>query len=531
MKLARIFLWALLMAAFYAPDSYAQFAEVKNIPENDIWDLVEFTLREKGLTCTVVDQKENCRVSSPMEYTSSHAVYRVRFSFQYEKGLLKIVLTNFQFKTGKGWSEPSAPKKKNGKQPLEEMVANLQAAQVALNTKRASGQARLMNQVSLNKSDSGSSYQALPEVTSARKLLFDANSHYFFSEGLCALQRGQRWGFIDTLGNVVIDFKYRNKDLKVPCFQNGVCTLWLFDDSIGASRICIDKTGQQLFESERFTGLTSFSNALAIAEKADVKNNRLLCFIGLSGKPLHGAITPGYSKDMQLDFRGFSEGLAPLYDWNKKGWGFIDTLAKWVVVPDGKYESVTAFHEGLSFFCENIGHKWGAFNPKGELVIPFMYSNQPGDLSDGLAAVKNDEGKVGYMDPTGSLVIPCIYEPIRDGKGLPFVDGYTIVLREGCFYFLTSAGQEVRKVGKTTAAIRMFDNGLIAFKEWTKNNQWAWGLMRTNGELFFAPNVFLSIGEWNNGLAYAKAQMNNQTYNGFINQNGDFVVLQLCANP
>jgi len=239
-----------------------------------------------------------------------------------------------------------------------------------------------------------------------------------------------------------------------------------------------------------------------------------------------GAIAPGKAPGKNLEFRGFSEGLAPLYGNKPEGWGFINTKAQWAIQSNKKYAAVGAFHDGLAFVQESSEWKWGAINAKGELVIPFMYTNKPADFSEGLAAVRNQENKIGYIDKTGSLVIPCNYESITDDNGLPFVGGNTIANRAGNYYSLTASGQENQKVGDATAEIRMLSNGLLTYKKWINNNTWGIGLLRTNGEIMLLPKDLIFIGDYSNGLAYAKAKINNEFYNGFINQKGDFVILQ-----
>ena len=69
------------------------------------------------------------------------------------------------------------------------------------------------------------------------------NEKYRYSEGLCAIQRNQLWGFMDTTGRVVIDFKFRNNGYEIPTFHEGKCCICSQSESDVLIRIYIDKVG------------------------------------------------------------------------------------------------------------------------------------------------------------------------------------------------------------------------------------------------------------------------------------------------
>jgi len=66
---------------------------------------------------------------------------------------------------------------------------------------------------------------------------------------------------------------------------------------------------------------------------------------------------------------------------------------------------------------------------------------------------------------------------------------------------------------------------LVAYKKWMKSEIWAIGLIRTNGEVILAPGILYQISEFSNGLAHAKAKINGINYNGFVNLDANFVIL------
>src|SRR5665647_1487375 len=98
---------------------------------------------------------------------------------------------------------------------------------------------------------------------------YDDNDKYRFSEGLCAIQRNQLWGFMDTTGKIVIDFRFRNNGFEIPAFHEGKCCVCMKTEQEDSRRLYIDKTGRALFQNQGFSGITAFSDGLAIVEKSD----------------------------------------------------------------------------------------------------------------------------------------------------------------------------------------------------------------------------------------------------------------------
>lgn len=96
---------------------------------------------------------------------------------------------------------------------------------------------------------------------------------------------------------------------------------------------------------------------------------------------------------------------APLLYILKAGvYGFIDVAGKVLVEP--KYEAIQfEFSEGLCG-VQQTG-KWGFVDGTGALKVPLLYEDVSA-FSGGLARVKLD-GKWGYVDGAGNLVIPAKY--------------------------------------------------------------------------------------------------------------------------
>ena len=80
--------------------------------------------------------------------------------------------------------------------------------------------------------------------------------------------------------------------------------------------------------------------------------------------------------------------------------------------------------------------RYGYSNKSGELVIPYIYEYAR-EFHDGLAYTKKN-GKRGYIDTTGNLVIPDIYEQAHN-----FHDGLARVHKNGKLGYIDTTGNLV----------------------------------------------------------------------------------------
>ncbi len=70
------------------------------------------------------------------------------------------------------------------------------------------------------------------------------------------------------------------------------------------------------------------------------------------------------------------------------------------------YDDMMCLHDGLAVV--NKDGKWGFIDKTGKVVIPLQY-DYASNFSEGLALVKKD-GKSGFVDKTGKAVIPLQYD-------------------------------------------------------------------------------------------------------------------------
>ncbi|OAB44378.1 WG repeat-containing protein [Paenibacillus glacialis] len=71
---------------------------------------------------------------------------------------------------------------------------------------------------------------------------------------------------------------------------------------------------------------------------------------------------------------------------------------------------------------QNTKGKWGFVDRFGKVVIPFKYDNAD-SFSEGLAIVYNGQGKIGFINKKGALVIG--YQ--KYNCAFPFKEGFALV--------------------------------------------------------------------------------------------------------
>jgi len=220
----------------------------------------------------------------------------------------------------------------------------------------------------------------------------------------------------------------------------------------------------------------------------------------------------------------FVEGLSPA----RKGenWGFIDVKGNWAVNP--QYWRVEPFSEGLAAVTLPVDTNFATayIDKSGQTVISLPDRvTESGPFSEGLAAVRSvgytSEGKVGYIDRSGKLVIPYQF-----ASGGAFHEGLAAVVLDGKCYVedydggargtppsvpaATSCGgvpsgiakkcEEgfIDRTGKVVFSfdgIRGFSEGLAAVEKSGK-----WGFIAPSGNLQIEPQ-FEAARSFSGGLA------------------------------
>lgn len=234
-----------------------------------------------------------------------------------------------------------------------------------------------------------------------------------YNEGLVAVMKNKKWGFLNSEGKVVIELKY---DM-VSIFDGGFAVTKRGDDFF-----VINKTGEEtkivgedLIDAKHFSeGLAPFTN-----------NDKESGYIDANGKITIPArfLTVGY----------FTDGLS----WaktNDKKVGYINKDGEWVINP--QFEAAKNFDPISGLARVKTDGKWTYVNKTGE-IINVDDTESWGNFSEGLARGKK-AGNTGYYNNKGEWVIAPEYEGGRD-----FKNGFAAVKKDDKWGFINQSGEWV----------------------------------------------------------------------------------------
>lgn len=223
----------------------------------------------------------------------------------------------------------------------------------------------------------------------------------------------------------------------------------------------------------------------------------------------------------------FSEGL--LLAKSENYYGFIDKQGK-VAIPF-KYDEALPFHDGLAAVAINgdygyidkhnntvipfqfdkayefseglapvqIDYTWKFINPKGETIIELATEISAAyPFHCGMALVMNKEDKCGFINTTGELVVPFIYDDAEI-----FSDGLAMIERDGTIGYINTKGIEIIP----PKFIDGFDcsEGFISVNE---TNSDGWIVFSSDGNEATQFYNYDFVGQFKNGYAVAEKDGN-----------------------
>jgi hypothetical protein len=334
-----------------------------------------------------------------------------------------------------------------------------------------------------------------------------------FSEGLALVKKNEKYGYVNTLGQLVTELGF---DYVGMGFSEGLLKV-----SKNHKSGFIDKNGKIVipFIDSGFIP-DNFSNGLALIVKGGGFGK--YGFIDKTGKEVIPCI---YDYNYQYEIeRDFDKGLARVKKNGK--WGFIDITGKEVIpcIYDAIQMADTEsplrsvyFSEGLVKVKKN--GKWGVIDLQGKEVIPFIYNRSHGyggdDIyhdnycnhffSEGLVAV-NKNGKDGFIDKRGKVIIPFIYDYVGG-----FFEGLSVVKKNEKYGFIDKRGKVIIPFIYDNAW--NFSEGLVRVK---KNEKYL--LIDKRGKVII-PFIYDYIVGFSEGLIIVKK---NGKY-GYTNTSGKLV--------
>ena len=281
---------------------------------------------------------------------------------------------------------------------------------------------------------------------------FRPGFHDGFNDGLMAVISPdyEKEGYIDKTGKVVIPAELDMDMCNGPISTNFSEGLRRWYDYSTQKSIFIDKTGNKVFECEGEA--EDFSEGLAAVSRCTLDNDDFVCCIGFVDKT-GSEVIPFIFKHVGY----FVDGLC--WAETENSCGFINREGKFELTGDyktlvldegiecGNYPLCPTFSEGLAWVCNKDG-KFGYIDKTGKVVIPFRYEAAYDDgaelfyqqpcynFHDGLARIwDKTTDKYGYIDHEGNEVFPCLFDTADDMS-----EGLAVVMLDGKYGFIDAKG-------------------------------------------------------------------------------------------
>lgn len=209
-----------------------------------------------------------------------------------------------------------------------------------------------------------------------------------------------------------------------------------------------------------------------------------------------GYMDTNHQMKIPFDFDGclpFSEGLAPIAKGGK--YGYINTAGEVKIEP--RFDRACLFTGGLARVL--VYRTWSVIDAAGAV----SFSNERTGCvvySEGLM-VAHSKNKLGYVDRTGTFVIPAKYE-----AGGNFVEGRAFVMfdQHRRTILIDKTGNQIPTAELTDA--EDFEHGLARARQGN-----LWGLMDTQGKFVVAPK-YDTIEPLASGLRVAIVQGESTTF-------------------
>ena len=225
--------------------------------------------------------------------------------------------------------------------------------------------------------------------------------------------------------------------------------------------------------------------------------------------------------------------------WKDSRWIYIDESGNEISVTTIEHDDIGKFSDGMAWIRKD--DKFGYIDTSGELVIPMIYDAFISDtidtqvvmidFSEGLAAVIVD-GKCGFINKTGELVIPAIYDgDFFRGEWISYIpmfdDGLARVRKDGKFGYINQTGDIAVPFEYAWAGdyhTGFFTEGLIRVSTVDYGDDRKFGFVDTNGNIV-VPFEYGVVLNFSNGLAAVTHDNDSSSENwGFIDKTGEVVI-------
>lgn len=238
-----------------------------------------------------------------------------------------------------------------------------------------------------------------------------------FSESLLAVEKDNRWGYIDAKGNVKIDFFYDGAG----AFRGDVAVV-----NKNSRYFLIDKNGDRVLRDTYPYLEMDYDTSLLWFITDEGKQGLMNDKGKILAEPIYDLTWGPFSTAT------FDEGFARLAKDGK--FGFINPSGEEVV--DFVYDGASDFHQGLAMV--RTGGNYGYVNAKGDEVVTLQFAdaNDYNALKQAIVATTAADDMYQVIDKSGDVVFGG-YDNIID------TDYGYVAEQEGQYYLINSRGEKV----------------------------------------------------------------------------------------
>jgi hypothetical protein len=192
-----------------------------------------------------------------------------------------------------------------------------------------------------------------------------------------------------------------------------------------------------------------------------------------------------YVINLQFAYAGFfRNGLARVESSDGKI-GFIDNKGNYKI--PAKFKDATHFFEDLAFVVSDGRHPI-CIDKSGEMKFQLKQAKGVCAFSEGLAMFVSTDGKFGFVDKTGKVVINPLFE-----FAYPFFEGLAAVKKKDKWGFIDKTGKIV--INPQFDNVVFFTEGKAAFYDGKE-----WGFIDKKGN-YVINSQYKAVGSFSEGMA------------------------------
>ncbi|MDX2305789.1 MAG: WG repeat-containing protein [Microscillaceae bacterium] len=297
---------------------------------------------------------------------------------------------------------------------------------------------------------------------------------------LAAVRSGEKWGFINNKGTVVVNPKY---DFVEDFTKDGFASVGISGDPFELWGF-VNHLGKEII-APKYNGVSDFKEGFASVALIDTSNFEA---------PTLGFVDKTGNLSIPIKFHqahDFNDGMAAVSNEQGK-WGFINTKGQ-MLIPF-QFDKVYDFNEGVAKVYNQNNQKWGFIDKRGSLIINYQYQDPGityGVFQNGLAKVRLNNLE-GWIDQKGVIRIPFRYTEARD-----FSEKMAAIQVTGKWGFIDYSGSVV--IPPRFGEVEDFQDGMAPYKE-----AGMWGFIDTSGKIVI-PAKYTSVDKgFARGIALVK---------------------------